>query len=141
MPGVHQHNSHTGECSLVLDKVAKLAECPGVMLPPLAPANRHPVSDAPEVFQGNTATGVFGLCNKPLADYVVDVAGEAPLFAGAPLEKPSSRPGALPLKPGAEPGVALSEPIDLGAFATPTWALVEEFKRKLGIDPKAVQWT
>ncbi len=110
---VNQFHDHTGEACLVLDKAPELVESPGVLLPPLALANRDPVPDTFEVFKGNAAAGVFGLCNEPLADYVVGIGSKAILFARALLEKSPGCLRAIGLELCAQFGMALSKAVHL----------------------------
>ncbi len=54
---------------------------PRMLLTTLRLSNRDPVADALEVFDGNTASGVFGFRNKHLGDSVVFIRNKTRLFA------------------------------------------------------------
>ena len=112
---VNQFHDHTDEAGLVLDKASELAERPGVMLSPLALANRDPVSDAREVFKGNTATGVFGLRNNPLTEHVVDISGKTCLFARTLYQKPLGCLRAVGLEFPSQFGMAFSQTVHLAS--------------------------
>ncbi len=72
---IDQDYRHTSSFCLVLDKVTQLKERPVAMLAPLLAANRYPVTNALQVFQGNCASGALRFLNKPLTDHVVDTVG------------------------------------------------------------------
>jgi len=111
--GVNQFNQNSRQPSFILDKLAKLVKCPGVMLPPLSFPNRDAVSYPLKVFQGNAPTAAFSPGNNTLADYVVDVSDKAPLFPGALLKKSFRCLSIFGLKFGAKFGMSLSQPVDL----------------------------
>jgi len=112
---VNQLHDHTGKACLVLDKAPELVKSPRVMLPPLALANRGPVPDAREVFKGNTATGVFSLCNNSLAEYMVGMGSKPVLFVGALTEKFLRCLRIFGLEFLAQFGMALSQSVNLAA--------------------------
>jgi hypothetical protein len=97
----------------VLDKRPQLIESPRVLLPPLALANRYPVTDTAEVFQGDTPAGVFSLCNNTLTDSVVDIRGKTSLFAGTLFEKPLGLLRTFGLELAPEFSMSLPKPVDL----------------------------
>ena len=70
----------------VLDKAAQLGERPAMQGCSLRPTNRYPITNPAKFFEGDSATGVFGLSNNALADVVVCPGGELPFFAGQFLE-------------------------------------------------------
>ncbi len=76
---IDQDYRHTSSFCLVLDKVTQLKERPVAMLAPLLAANRYPVTNALQVFQGNCASGALRFLNKPLTDHVVDIGLETKL--------------------------------------------------------------
>jgi len=115
MPGVNQGYQHTGEPCLVLNKLAKLIESPGVVLSPLAPANRNSGADALQIFEGNTASSVFGLCNNTLGNTVVDVRGKPSFLAGTLNEQSHSGLRTFGLELTPEFSMALAQPVELSA--------------------------
>jgi hypothetical protein len=87
---------------------------------PLGPANRYPVVDSLEVFQGNPASGAFGLGNDLLADAVVNVSGKALFFATALCKQAFRGPGVFPLQPRPQSAVAMTQRKDVcAAVAVP----------------------
>lgn len=88
------YKDHTDACQprLVLDKAAQLVEGPGVYDSPLRPPNRYSLADALEVFEGDTARGVFGASHQLLGDAMIKVPLET-LFTPPPLYEQS--PGRL----------------------------------------------
>lgn len=113
--GVNQFYDHTGKACLVLNKAPELVKSPRVMLPPLALANRGPVPDARENLKGNTATGVFSLCNNSLAKHMVGISSKACLFMTALVEKSLGCLRAIGLELLAQFGMALSQTVHLAA--------------------------
>jgi len=105
------HNPH--KLGFVLDKRPQLVESPRVLLPPLALANRYPVTDTAEVFQGDTPASAFSLCNNTLADSVVDIRGKTSLFARTLSEKPLGLLRPFGLELALEFSMSLPKPVDL----------------------------
>src|SRR5713226_8707663 len=79
--GIDQHNWHADPRRLVLHEGAQLSECPVGVARSLPPSNRDALADAPELFQCQTASGVFGGAHQRLADAVVRVTLEARLLS------------------------------------------------------------
>src|ERR1700730_12693441 len=90
--GIDQHDWHPDTRRLVLHEGAQLSECPVGVARSLPPSNRDALADALKVFQGNSATGVFGGAHQCLADAVVRVALEARLLSAQGLELAFGRP-------------------------------------------------
>jgi len=86
-----------------------------VLLPPLAPANRDSGADACKLFQGNTASSVFSLCNNTLADYVVDVGCKTGFLPRTLHQETLGGFRPFGLKLTSQLGMALSEAVDLVA--------------------------
>jgi len=82
VPRVNQLDHDACQLCFVFDKAAKFLECPRVMLPPLSLSNRDPGTDTLQVFQGDTSSSVFVLCNKPLADNMVGMGGKSFFLPG-----------------------------------------------------------
>jgi hypothetical protein len=112
---VNDSHYHAGELCLVFDKGTKLVESPGVLLPPLAFANRDAVSDVCQVFQGNTSIAVFGLCNNTLGNHMIHMGSKAFFLFGTLLEKSRRCLCIFSLKFGSKFGMPFSQPIDLPA--------------------------
>src|SRR5579859_4561228 len=91
MAGINEHNWNPDPCRLVLHEGAQLSECPVGVARSLPPSNRDALTDAVEVFQGDSATGVFGGAHQRLADAVIRVALEARLLSAQRLEFPFRR--------------------------------------------------
>lgn len=113
--GVNRHDRHARQSRLVLKEEAELMETPSVVCSPLGLANRDPRADALEVFQGEAASGVFGLRNQTLGDLMVDVASEALLFAAAFTKQPFGRFGSPGLELGPQFCVSAAQAVDVPA--------------------------
>lgn len=85
--GVNEFDQDPRQLCLVLDKASQLKERPRVVLPPLTPANRYPVTNTTQVFQSDTPVSVFGLCNNSLTDSVIDVSNKPSLFTRTLLKQ------------------------------------------------------
>lgn len=77
---VNLDHGHTHQLRLVLDKGSQLVERPAMQRCSLRLSSPYPVTDALEVFQGDTPTGAFSLSNDAFADLVVDIGSKAALF-------------------------------------------------------------
>jgi len=115
VPGIDKDHRNACQTSLVLDEGAKLMERPTVLDATLSLLNREPFADALELFQGDAATGVFGLRDQPLADDVVNVAGEPLLLPPTLFEEPFGGLGSLGLKPRPELRITLSQAVQVPA--------------------------
>lgn len=115
VPGINDGHRNTGQACLILDEGAKLMERPRMLDATLSLPNRDPAADTPEVFEGDAATGVFGLRDQPLRDGVVHVAGEPLLLPPTLLQQALGGFGALGLEPRPQFGVASPQPVDLAA--------------------------
>ena len=83
---INQPHRHTGHRRLVGDEHPELMERPRMQVGTLSASNRYPVADTLEVFEGDTASGVFGFTDQSLADAVVHISCE-PSFLSATLAK------------------------------------------------------
>ena len=95
-------NLNTGKPAFVFDEGTKLIKRPPAVHRSLVFSNRCPLADSLEVFKGNAACGVFGLCDDTLADGVVHDVAESSLLARETLEVPFRRLGANTLQSSAE---------------------------------------
>lgn len=77
----------------------------------LSLANRDPFADALEIFEGDAATGVFGLRNQLFGYDVVHVAGKPGFFSAALLQEPLDGLGAFCLKSCSQFSVAFPQAI------------------------------
>jgi hypothetical protein len=68
VPRVNQDHRHPGTLRFVDDKRSQLSEAPPTMLVALAFANRRPVADARQIFQGKRGLRVFGMGDKLCGD-------------------------------------------------------------------------
>jgi hypothetical protein len=101
---IHGDNSHAQEGGFVCEERAQLGERPRVQRRALSLANRYPVTDAAEIFNCDTASGVFGFANDRLADDVIHVCVEMPLLPSKLTEMSLGALGAGGLKATAEFG-------------------------------------
>ncbi len=106
----HRDSDHLG---LVLDEGTELGKRPGRKRRPLGPANRYPITDAVQIFDGDPAPGAFGLGDDFLADNVIDVGSEAPLFFAALVGQSTGRASELPAKLDTQPAMATTERVHL----------------------------
>jgi len=110
---INKFNHHTCKFGFVGDKLAKLAECPRVLLSPLAFPNRDSVPDTPQVLQSDTPSSAFSFFNNLLANGMVDICSKASFLLGTFLKQSLSCLGAVGLKFGSNPSMAFSKPINL----------------------------
>jgi len=87
---VNQHDEHTGELGLVLNKRPQLEESPTTELGPLAASNRCALPDSLEIFKDDCGTGCLCFANEPFADYVVRVPLEIG-FLASDFDEPTFR--------------------------------------------------
>src|SRR2546426_2510128 len=71
VPWVYKDHWDTSTMRLIDDKLSQLPKAPSTMLVALAFANRRPVADARQVFQGKRSLRVFGMGDKLCRDVVV----------------------------------------------------------------------
>ena len=76
-------------------------------------SDRYPLSNAFQLFQGNSEAGVFSFRNNPFADNVVHVGRHALLFTAALLQKPLGRFRLLGLQLGSKVGVSFTQTIQV----------------------------
>ena len=105
-----QGNAREG--GLVAEERAQLKERPSRMHRPLASPDRCPFADSRQVFDGDTASGVFGLGDDVLRDHVVDVLAEAGLLAREWAKGSLGRLGAGGLQTVAKTLVSLARRLD-----------------------------
>ena len=110
--GVYEDDRDTCQPRLVFDKGAKLEERPRVLDASLCLTNSCPGADALQVFQGDAASGVFGLRNQLLGNAVVLVSSKAGFLTTAFLQEPLGRLRAFGLKGSPEPGITVAQPLD-----------------------------
>ena len=115
MPGVNQFDPDPGQPCFIFDKAPQLAECPGVLLPPLALPNRDSGSNALQILKSNSSSSVFSLRNNTLRDCVIDICSKASFLSGTLLKKPFGLFRTFTLKFSLEFGMTLSKPIYLPA--------------------------
>src|SRR6266852_1785847 len=84
--GIDQHDWHPDTRRLVLHEGPQLSECPVGVARSLPPSNRDALANALEVFQSDSASGVFGGAHQRLADAVVRVALETRVLPAQGLE-------------------------------------------------------
>ena len=99
---VHQNDRHTGELRFVGDELPELVERPRGSAAALSPANRCPLADAAQTFEGDRARGVLGLGHQFLGDAMVGIAPETLLVSRQALEMPLCGLRAAGLEFGAE---------------------------------------
>lgn len=110
---VNEFNNDPRQFSFVFNKASQLSESPRVLLSALAMPNRHSVSDAAQVFKGDTPSSVFSLFNNPLADYVVDISSKSLFLAGTLFKKSFCLFRAVSLEFRPHLGMSFSKTINL----------------------------
>jgi hypothetical protein len=78
---IYEIHHNTGNGCLVYEEGTQLGEGPSRVHGALAFSDRYPVTDALEVFQGDTAFGVFSFVDDAFRDDVVDVGTETGLVS------------------------------------------------------------
>ena len=112
---IHGHELDACDGGLVAEERAQLKERPSRVHRPLAFSDRCPFADARQVFDGDSASGAFGLCDDLFRDAVVGVGTEAGLLAREFLEVAFRRLGADGLEHAAKTLLALTCGLDGGA--------------------------
>jgi len=108
------HNN-TSKTSFVEDEITQLSKRPFGESRPLGLSYRYPVTNTTQVFKGYITSGVNGLLDYTLADYVVCILLESALSSPNLLELPSGGFRANPLQTGPHPFVVPSNLIYLVA--------------------------
>ncbi len=106
---VYRDQRYTFECSLVGQKSPQLGECPTVVRSALGPINRCPRADMRQFFDGNPASGVFGLPNDNLADPVVQIGSKPRLLPTPCAQQALGGFGSFLLEFSPKSRVAISE--------------------------------
>ena len=109
---INRDHWHTVQLGLVLDKAAQLEERPTRQCCPLWPTSRYPITNPAQFFQGNTATGVFGLGNNALADVVVCPGSKLPFFATQFLQATTRRLRSFGLQLSTQLAVTVTNVLD-----------------------------
>jgi hypothetical protein len=89
-------------CGLVDDLVLEIAKGPRVKDATKRPGSSYPITDAIEVFDGDTARGAFGRSDNLLRDTMIHVAGETVLLFAPFAKQPLRTFGSLLLEPPSE---------------------------------------
>ncbi len=111
---VHEYHGDPGELRFVLDEGSELREAPTAMPRSLFAPNRCPFTDAGEILQGDSASGVFCEINELFADAVVLVATKTGLSSTQPPKNLFRATSALLLEPGTAFNVPLADGFDCG---------------------------
>ena len=111
--GVNQHHRHTSPLGFVGDKRPQLKERPTMQGGPLSTMNRYPVAYPVQIFQSESASGVFRLCHQLLADTVVRVLRKAMFFTGEFFQMAFGRPRAFGLQLGPQAAVTKTYIVDV----------------------------
>ena len=87
VPGVDLDHRNTGQSGLVRKERDQLPERPtGEFVASVFAPSREPLSNPRQIFDDNTARGVFGSLDDRFRDNVIDVLAEASFLARDPLE-------------------------------------------------------
>jgi hypothetical protein len=90
-------------------------EGPTMLEATLSLANRNPLADAIEIFEGNPARGVFGFRDQRFAETVVHITSESLFLAPTMLQQPFRSLGAFGLQPRTQPGMSMPQPVHLAS--------------------------
>jgi hypothetical protein len=115
MPRVDEQDRHAEKPCLVRYEATKLEEGPVGKSCPLSAPGRYPVSDALEVFEGDSSTGALRLLHERLRDAVVDVLLVPGLTTRDATQLASCSPGSLALQVAASMREATSLVFDVRA--------------------------
>lgn len=113
--GVARVNSdHLDACllGLVFDKGAELKERPTMQGCSLWLSSRYPLANTRQVFDGNSASGVFSRSNNAFGDLVVGIRSKAALFARKLFETTTRRFRAFSLQFGAQAPMSIAHILD-----------------------------
>ncbi len=111
--GIDKDHRYSSPLRFVLDLLDQVTERPAMQRSPLGLPEPYPFANPLEVFQGNTAPGALSLGYDAFADTVVEVVGEAPLFARKLFQTTLGRLGALLLQLLPESPVAVSDRVQV----------------------------
>jgi len=98
---IHRDHRNSSESRFVFNELSELVESPRAEATTLGSANRYPLPDAFEVFNGDPSMGVFSLSHQTLGDVVVNVSSESFLSPRELLEMSlrTSGPAFLEISP------------------------------------------
>ena len=113
--GVNRNYRNPGHLGFVFDKRPQLREAPGMLSASLGLSNSYPVSDAFQIFQGNSLSGALGLRNQLLGDLMINVSGESLFFGGSLLQDTFGRFSSFGLQSGPQSGITMPQAVDLTA--------------------------
>ena len=113
--GVYQHNPHACPLRLVFDKFPELKERPTVQRGSLRATNCYPVAYSAQVFQSDSASGVFRLGHELLADAVIGVFRKAMFPSRQFFQLALGRPSAFGLQLGPQPAMPKTHMVDMAS--------------------------
>jgi hypothetical protein len=113
--GGHKLDSHARQFGLVFQFVRHVSERPGMQVSPMLFANRYAASDMRQFFQRKSSAAVFGFGDYFFTDTVVDIFGEAGLFATAFLQEPLGGFCAFALEAATDTAITPPQTVDLPA--------------------------
>lgn len=137
VPRIDNNQRNAGQLGLVLQECAELSERPGMQNDALFTPNRDPISDARQVFDGQSSVGAFSGSDDLLADVVVNPNGKAGLLAGQLLQEPLGCAGLFALELGSKTTVAITDGLHCGS-RVPSPIAVRSDVRYSQVDAKEV---
>lgn len=85
---VYPEHQHTRQLRFVRNLLSQIVERPAMQLAALRLPSPDPVTDTPQSFEGNPASGALSLVHQSLTDRVVHIVGEAPFLARQSFQPP-----------------------------------------------------
>jgi hypothetical protein len=137
---IDRDQRYASQRRFVGQKGPQLGKCPVVVRMALRLANRCPVTDACQVFDGNTASGVFSLPYDNLADPMVQGGCKPSLFPAPRAQQALGRLGPFPLEVAPQPRVSAPQ----ARIQRPTERLAVTVGRDVSmpkIDAKVFGWS
>lgn len=113
--GINRNHNHACTLCFVFDKASQLVERPAMQGCSLAASSPDPVTDALQIFKGDSSSGALRRINNLLADRVVDLSGKASFFAGKLSEATTTRLRTLLLQLATQTTVAKAHVLNLTA--------------------------
>jgi hypothetical protein len=110
---VHKDYGHPGSLCFVSDERPKLSERPTVQPVTLIFFSPYPITDAVELFEGDSAIGALSQRHDAFGNYMIEISRKAALFSAPLPQKAFGALGSLFLKLLAESLIAMANLINL----------------------------
>src|SRR5882724_6917441 len=114
--GIDVDDLHAIQPRFVADFVFEIVKCPTMQGGSLRLANRYPVADTLQVFEGDAASSALSLDHNAFADAMVGIIGEALLLVSLSLQQAFGRERPLLLQLAAQAAVAMAHAVDMASL-------------------------